>query len=383
MRRSRRSFVSAGLSFVSAVALPRISRAQSRPTIDVKKLGAFGDGRLPDLHQIREAIRQAADHAAGATVYFPPGDYYLGAADGGDLLPLRDVHNVRLVGERATLTCKTVGGRPTILAMGSTRNVTVEGLTFRDRALDREALTGAYAIGFGQADGPPSENVQVKDCMFESVLSAITTHGAGGAVKARGFTLTNLSVKHAVYGFNFADCGDDVRARNLRCDDVKRSYFPYGVSNHDVELDTRNNATGFTDVLIKCYAKDTYKLRMKVKCRGKRGGDAIVALDNQQDKGHGMIRDIAIDLDVDDADCALDRVVLVRSFDPNAKYERQTQNRWDNIFIDGNVHVCDSTKLIDVLTISKTPGHLNIGSRLARHPRLPSSIPGFIVSRAS
>ena len=94
------------------------------------------------------------------------------------------------------------------------------------------------------------------------------------------------------------------------------------------------------------------------------------------------MRDIQIDVDVDDADCRLDTVLLIRSFDPRARVERETGNRWDNIVLDGQVRVCDRTKVLDIVSTSRTPGRIAIGPRLARHPRLPKNLPGFVVLAA-
>src|SRR5688572_20846949 len=121
MTLTRRQFITALASVVGGAALPR-ARAQTKPTIDVKKLGAFGDGKLPDLRQLRRAIEMAGEHPAGATIYFPPGEYYLGVVDRTDLLVANDLQNVRFVGERATISCKTLSGDPCILALAGTRN---------------------------------------------------------------------------------------------------------------------------------------------------------------------------------------------------------------------------------------------------------------------
>jgi hypothetical protein len=376
---SRRRFIVASATVASAVSL-RPARAQSKPTIDVKKLGAFGDGKLPDLRQLRRAVELAAEHVGGATIYFPPGEYYMGAADGSELLQITNLQNVRFVGERATVSCKTVNGTPAMFVLAACRNITIEGLTFRDYGLKREQRTGAHAISFvnnGSPRGP--ENTVIKDCRFESVLSGVVADNEGGRPggRTRGITLSNISVARSYYGFNFADNADDVTGRDLRCDDVHRSYFPYGVSNHDIELDTRNNASGFTDVLIKTYKRDTYGLKVKVKCRTKRSGDAIVALDNQHEKGQGTIRNLKLELDIDDVDCALNTAILIRSFDPRARPETTTTNRWDDINIDGDIRICEKTKLIEIATVARTTGKLHIGSRLSKNPRLPRSFPGF------
>jgi hypothetical protein len=92
------------------------------------------------------------------------------------------------------------------------------------------------------------------------------------------------------------------------------------------------------------------------------------------------MRDIQIELDVDDVDCRLDTVVLIRSFDPQARVEHETGNRWDNIALDGEVRICDRTKLLDIVSTNRAPGRLAIGPRLARNPRLPKSFPGFVLS---
>ena len=91
------------------------------------------------------------------------------------------------------------------------------------------------------------------------------------------------------------------------------------------------------------------------------------------------MRDIRVDLDVDDADCRLDTVIMIRSFDPNARVETRTGNRWDEIAIDGDVRICDRTRLITIATEGNIPGRLLIGPRLSRHPRLPTTFPGFVV----
>jgi hypothetical protein len=382
---TRRFFLSAIAALTGTAVAPRVSRSQVRPTIDVKKLGAFGNGKLPDLRQLRQALQQAAESPAGATIYFPPGEYYLGAADDTYLLTAKNLENVRFVGERATLSCKSISGSSSILVLAGARNVSIEGLAFRDYGLNREDGTGAAGIRLVNDGAVGCERIRIADCAFETVLTGVVcrTFNDAGRTRIRGVELANLSVSRSYYGFSFQDAGDDVTGRGLRCSDVKRSYFPYGVSNHDIELDTSHNATGFTDVLIKCYHKDTSSIRVKVRCRAKRSGDAIVALDHQHENGRGTIRDITIALDVDDVDCRLGTVVLIRSFDPKFKWEAQTQNRWDNISIDGDVRICEKTKLIDIASEGKIPGTLVLGPKLSKNPRLPSSFPGFVVSRAS
>jgi hypothetical protein len=314
-------------------------------------------------------------------VFFPPGEYFLGTASDSLLVGLTRLRDISLVGEGATISCRSLTGSSSMLFFGGCSGMKVEGLTFRDYGLKRDInWLGTAAIRIAN-DGPIAcENIEIKNCTFDSVLSAVVCRSFDGAAPCRAITLTNLTVTTSYYGFSFQDAGDEVIGRGLRCRDVKRSYFPFGVTGHDIELDTAENSTGFTDVLIKCYHNDTASIKVKVKCRAKRSGDAIVALDHQHELGRGVMRDIRIELDVADADCRLDRVVLIRSFDPQAHVEHETANRWDNIALDGDVQICDRTKLLDIVTRGRTPGRLSIGPRLAINPRLPKTFPGFSIS---
>ena len=377
---SRRSFLAAAAAVAAtAVSVPRAKAQVRQPTIDVKKIGASGGGKFSDLRHIRRALEMAAEHRGGATIYFPPGDYYLGAVEDGDLLVLQNLQNIRFIGERATISCRTSKGRPGIIVIAGSRNIGVEGLSFRDHGLDREEVWGAYAISFiGDARRSGSENIQIADCKFDSVVAAVGSHGDDGrAPPVRGIRLQNLTVSHSVYGFNFAESGDDVTGRELSCIDVMRSYFPYGVSRHDIEIDTKNNATGMTDVLISCYHKSTTDIRLKLKSRGKRGGDTIINFDHQNKVPGLSIRNIKIDADIDDVNCGLNAAIQFRAMDRNRRTERVTDRRWDAISLDGDIRICDLTKLIYFESVNRTPGRIEIGPRLARHPRLPKSFPGF------
>jgi Pectate lyase superfamily protein len=378
--KGRRRFL--GIAGAAAVtgAYRSIARAQRQPLFDVKALGATGNGATSDLQAINAAIDMAARSTHGATVYFPRGNYFLGTARESILIGATKLQNVSFIGDGATLACRSLSGSSSMLYLGGCRNVKIEGLVFRDYGLRREInWLGAAAIRIANEGRTGSENIHIRDCTFESVLSAVVCRSFDGDAVCRGIVLSNLAVHASYYGFSFQDSGNDVVGTGLQCRDVKRSYFPFGVTNHEIELDTADNHTGFTDVLIKCYHNDTASIRVRVKCRGKRSGDAIVALDHQHELGRGLMRDIRIDLDLDDADCRLDTVFMIRSFDPQARVERETANRWDEVALDGDVKICDRTKLLEIASIGRAPGRLSIGPRLKRNPRLPKVFPGFTV----
>jgi hypothetical protein len=378
----RRRLLGAFAALVPAV-IARPAMPAQRDVINVKSLGASGNGKSSDLGPIREAVERAADRGRPTTILFPRGEYFLGTARESILVSAERLTGLRLVGEGATITCRSLSGSSTMVELVGCREAAIEGISFKDHGLDREAdWLGAAAIRLSNAGTIGCENVSISGCTFDSVLAAIVCRRTEDnlRIRTRGIRLDRLTVRRSYYGLSFQDNGDHVIGRNLRFDDVKRSYFPFGVSDHDVEIDTANNATGYTDVLIKCYHADTQRIRAAVKCRAKRGGDAIVALDQQHEQGRGLIRDIDLRLDIDDVDCRLETVVLIRSLDQKGNTEKRTRNRWDNIGLDGTVRACASTKLIDIPTLAATPGTLRIGRTLAANPRLPRAFPGFHVT---
>ena len=357
------------------------AKPQSTPTINVKDFGAFGNGKLPDVQQVRAAFEKAAQHTAGAVVLFPPGEYFLGTADEAYLAEAKRLQNVRVIGERATITCRSVGGASSMFIFEGCRNVTIEGLTFRDHGLIRGDIgtRGAAAIRLANDEGTPCEDIEIRDCTFDSVMSAFVCRETKKNVRSRGIKMSNLAINRSYYGLSFQHNGDDVVARGIRCSDVKRSYFPYGIDKHDIELEATSNATGFTDALIKCYQRDTSNIHLKLKSRGKRGGDCIVNFDHFNEVPNLSLRNIRVELDVDDVDCQLDSAIMFRVHDRNNNVERQSSRRWEAISIDGNVRICEKTRLLEFRGASRIPGTIIIGSRLARHPKLPKSFPGFSV----
>lgn len=356
----------------------------SSPIINVKDHGAFGDGRRPDLQQVRSALEQAARHPSGAVVLFPRGEYFLGTADEAYLAMGTRLRNVRVVGERATITCRSIAGSSSMFVFEGCQNLLIEGLTFRDHGLRRDAhARGAAAIRLANEDGIACEGVEIRDCNFDSVMSAFVCRETDTRIRTRGIRMTNLAISRSYYGLSFQHNGDDVIARAIRCDDVKRSYFPYGIDKHDIELEAINNATGFTDALIKCYRRDTSNVRLKLTSRGKRGGDCIVNFDHHNEVPNLALRNISVDLDVDDVDCGLDSVITFRAQDMNERPEKRTNRRWESIAIDGAVRICDKTALFDFQSVSTIAGTVSIGPRLARHPRLPKSFPGYAVRVSS
>jgi hypothetical protein len=334
--------------------------------VRVTDYGARGDGITDDTLAIAAAIRLAA-RIPGSRVFFARGTYRLKHSPGGELLALKGISDLSIQGDGALLRCDTPKGTTSIFKLTDCENITIEGLAFRDeggdRAVNSKGAVAIYLTGYGRHG---NRRIEIKNCSFDNMLSALMVSDGGGK-RAIDIRLADLDIRSGYYGLNFQNNGDDVFATGIRCNDVKRSYFPYGVTRHHVELTADNNATGFTDVLIKCYGRETANLTIKLRSRGKRSGDAIVAFDQQHPDDLGVIRDIRIDLDIADADCRLNNIVLLRAFTPDGEVLPKTHSQWRNIEIKGQANYCNgATRLLTVGSQPGDPGTIAMSEALLK-----------------
>ncbi|HWO42678.1 MAG TPA: glycosyl hydrolase family 28-related protein [Candidatus Eisenbacteria bacterium] len=344
--------------------------------IRVTDHGAKADGITDDRPAIAAAIRLAAQKP-GARVLFPRGIYRLKHVAGGELLALRGISDLVIHGDNALLSCNTPEGTTSIFKLTDCENVTIEGLAFHDEGADRavkwKGAVAIYLTGYGNRG---NRRIRVEDCSFNNMLSALMVNDRGGR-RAGEIRLQALDIRAGYYGLSFQNNGDNVFATGIRCNDVKRSYFPYGVTNHHVELAADNNATGYTDVLIKCYGRETANLAIKLRSRGKRSGDAIVALEQQHPNDRGMIRDVRIDLEITADDCGLTNVIVMRALTPEGKVLRATRSRWQNIRLQGHVEYCEnSTRLLYAGSVPDKVGTLVMGPPLFAQVD-PAQVRGF------
>src|SRR5581483_3541516 len=146
-----------------------------------------------------EALRAAAGHPGGATVYFPPGEYYLGAVAAAPFAGITGARNVRLIGERATISCRTLGGISSMITFAGCRNIAVENIAFRDHGLDRDNVSGAIALSLTDDGNNGSEDIEVRDCRFESVLTAVRcrTFDDARQARVRGIVLSGITVSRS------------------------------------------------------------------------------------------------------------------------------------------------------------------------------------------
>ena len=367
----------------SSGASPGGTATPVRQVFNVRDFGARGDGVTNDTQAIRRALLEAT-RAPGSDLRFPAGRYWLGELTRPtELLPIDGARDFRLLGENSTLSCRSTTGISTFFIFSDSTNVAISGFRFRDDGLDRSVTwQGAVSIRLSGDGNIGCSGFTVSDCSFETVLSALTVEGEQSEVG--NISLNNLSVVRSYYGLNFQNNGNHVRGSGLSFNDMRRSYFPYGVDDHNLTFTSGNHGTGSTDILIKCYSKQTTNIVINATLSGYRGVEAIVSFEQQTADDIGVISGVRLNLDLSDADCSVDNVFLFRSIAPNGSIKASTRSVWRDIGLDGSFAFCGaSTRFVSAPSAPSELTSIRIGSRLDQG-LLPVPAPnGFEFIRAA
>jgi hypothetical protein len=204
------------------------------------------------------------------------------------------VRNLRLTQSYATLDANN-GSRFFRIRQGSSR-ILLENI---------QQTNGLYGIGvFGEltSDGPRSNCINAMNCVFSNVF----------------------------YPQNFQVSGDNYFARGIRAIGCGRSYFPYNVHSHDVEL-TSQHGGQFDDCLLKVFCDPALSynklehIKLKYWSDGRFAtasnqgvGQSLVSFDLQQNTAvstPGQINDVQITVTHEpQASPTTDRLVIFRKF---------------------------------------------------------------------
>ncbi|MET3907100.1 hypothetical protein ABID59_001431 [Bradyrhizobium sp. S3.3.6] len=113
-------------------------------------------------------------------------------------------------------------------------------------------------ISVYETAAPWSENIRVYDAKqnggsgFFRVSCLDPALNGGGF--AQNFTVINADIQNVFYGLVFQASGDNFFARGIKGTNNGRIYFPWNVSNHDVEIISDGSTAGFVNVHLKAYA---------------------------------------------------------------------------------------------------------------------------------
>lgn len=318
--------VGTGLTYHEAIA----ESIRSEELHSVRDFGATGDGRSNDRAAIREALQ------ASSRVHFPAGKYLLGEiSDGEVVFDLRTRSDMQLTtaGEVLLIVSTSKKVFPAIFAFSGGANATIGNFTIVDTAGDQNAKWQG-AIGFlfvpGTEKAPTASIGRIRG---QNLTSLLTVRGFNGN-RVSGINVASIVAQDCYYGATFQENGDNVTIGQLSTLRCFRSYFVYGVKEHNVNIVSRNGRKASADVLIKRYRIDTERIKLVYRAEGSRieAPNGLVVLEHQPDSksAPSIISDIDIDVSVASS-AATGMPVLFRSYTEAGVMELETQNRWHGI----------------------------------------------------
>ncbi|MEO7457423.1 MAG: hypothetical protein ABIY52_14255, partial [Gemmatimonadaceae bacterium] len=239
--------------------------------------GARGDGRparaaLTNLWASVQAVSSIRE------VVLPAGEYDLGDLGlGEEVLTLRDVHDLRILASGAHLVCNTTARSISkVLMFIDCERLTIEGLAGRDDGYAPAIAWKGAVLVYIQNVARPSGTLAGYDLRGIEATRMVAPFIFAGQDGARIRDITfDIRAMDCFYGPSFQNQGDDVRGYAY-CYNVRRAYFPYGVTNHDVglriESDARNIGSNACIPITRSRAdkgRDTSHIRVRASFGGR------------------------------------------------------------------------------------------------------------------
>lgn len=238
--------------------------------LDVRWFGAAGDGSTNDTTALQAAVGALTD---GSSLYFPPGEYYLGARDqsGSDAskqLILDGLTDITLHSDNAVISVQTtaqVGGyAPILFHLKDNKRITFSG-TWHIK--DRKTWSTYTSYGQGSTNVPVgwsgfsglfpfSINERCEDLSFCNMLFSNTFYGISVAWeealpstetnRSRRISVQSLSADDVTYPLLAAENGDNLTCLDLKTLNCVRPYFVYGARDHKIKAAVLNSIVGLS-----------------------------------------------------------------------------------------------------------------------------------------
>ena len=366
------------------------------PVFNVKAYGALADGVAVDAPAIL-ATCQAAQVAGGGLIWFPDGIYNFGNRSANDnVINLTAATNLHFWGWRVAFVMNTTDdSQPGFFYLTNPENCSFGNLAFRDTgtnlAIDWHGARCIQLVGTGAAAF--HANTRIVGCQADSVVTFLNV---GNTVdtpsRVRDIVVDNCVVRNSYYGVVCQENGDGLRG-NWRCENVRRAYFAYGVTDHSVEVSVYHDGVALganSACLIKRYARDTKAIALKARFFGSVAQYSTgVTLEHQPIvTGTGVIEDVAVDLHISEdilpANYAMTPFRFRSYTSAGVEETSTTTNRWDNITYKGSPGpVTTGTAALAIGCTQAVEGKLQFDSSVFRAiGNNAPHYPGFIVRLA-
>lgn len=237
-------------------------------------------------------IKAALDEViarGGGTLYFPAATYNLVTTQSDGTVSahftLQDVEGIDFVGYGAVLSSafSSTSFAAVLFNLNGARRISFEGFDIVGTFSRTLSVVNQYSIGafFLRSGNRDAESISMRNLRAQNVYYFLTVGSSlPGALRVRTVLVENVFCFNGYYGLNFQENGDSVTALNFRTTNYVRTYFPYGVSNHQINY-TSVGGDVFTDCLIKAYARDTINLTVNALIIGNTSNDSHVTVESQ------------------------------------------------------------------------------------------------------
>jgi hypothetical protein len=284
------TFVPAGTG-----ATTRTAQAKMRDVVSVKDFGAVGDGVADDTAKIQAAFTYLIS-VGGGLLLFPAGTYLVSTQ-----ITLTNLVNTVVVGVGATIQSNYSTVAQTnegVFIITDGNNISFDGLKFvgtQTESWPPDVTYSPPASNFGhqcfRLFGSTS-NFCIRNIVSNGMMALLSVLPTGGT-KSKNIIVENCDVNIASYGINCQNNGDNMVVRGLRLSTIGRSYFVYGVYNHNVSYTAIGGGTRvLADMVISSTGSTdpTRNIKVQVVWDGLGGYDGC---------GHFTVTDTGVVEDVD------------------------------------------------------------------------------------
>ena len=237
---------------------------------------------------IKAAIAEAVARG-GSTIVFPAGTYNLVTTESDGTISahftLSNADGIDFIGYGAVLSSaySSASTAAVMFNLNGCRRVTFDGFDIVGTFARVLNVVSNYSIGgfYIRSTTRDSESIILRNMRLQSVYYAASAFANPTDVyRARTILVENVFGFNGFYGILFANNGDNVTAINFRTARFVRSYFCFGVSNHNVNY-TSIDGDVFTDCLIKAYERDTIDIVVNALIIGNTSNDSHVTVESQ------------------------------------------------------------------------------------------------------